>query len=395
MILAATAKLGFIADLLSKPTMIGYMNGLAVTILIGQLPKLFGFSIDADNLIQECTGFVKGLANGDAVPAAAAVGLAGIVLILVLQRWLPKVPAVLVDGRAVHLRGGRVRPGRPRSQPGGHTAPRLPAVHHPERPCRDLAAVFAGAAGIALVSLADTISTASSFAARSGQEIHGNQEMVGIGAANLAAGLFQGFPVSTSGSRTAVAERSGREDATHRSDGRRADHRHDRRGTWPVPRPAATGARRDSDHRGAVAGRHSRDRAVVAPAADGVPAVNHRVPWRRTARCAAGIGDRRGAVHPQRLPTGVVALSDRARASRRAGGLSRRPLLPGRTAFARTGHLPVRRPIDLRQRRRRSATRSAGWPAARPKPQWIVVAAEPITDVDTTARTCSRSSTKR
>ena len=69
--------------------------------------------------------------------------------------------------------------------------------------------MFAGALGIALVSLTDTISTASAFAARSGEEIRGNQEMIGIGAANLAAGLFQGFPVSTSGSRTAVAERSG------------------------------------------------------------------------------------------------------------------------------------------------------------------------------------------
>jgi MFS superfamily sulfate permease-like transporter len=68
---------------------------------------------------------------------------------------------------------------------------------------------LATALGIALVSLADTISTASAFAARTGQEIHGNQEMTGIGAANLAAGLFQGFPVSTSASRTAVAERSG------------------------------------------------------------------------------------------------------------------------------------------------------------------------------------------
>ncbi|MGO9217808.1 MAG: SulP family inorganic anion transporter [Streptosporangiaceae bacterium] len=73
----------------------------------------------------------------------------------------------------------------------------------------DLGPLFAGALGIALVSLADTISTASAFAARTGQEVRGNGEMIGIGAANLAAGLFQGFPVSTSGSRTAVAERSG------------------------------------------------------------------------------------------------------------------------------------------------------------------------------------------
>src|ERR1700727_480431 len=91
MILAAVAKLGFIADLISKPTMIGYMNGLALTILIGQLPKLFGFKVSADNLIGEVTGFVKGLSHGEAVAAAAMVGIAGIVLILVLQRWLPKV----------------------------------------------------------------------------------------------------------------------------------------------------------------------------------------------------------------------------------------------------------------------------------------------------------------
>ena len=88
--------------------------------------------------------------------------------------------------------------------------------------------MFAGALGIALVSLTDTISTASAFAARTGQEIRGNQEMIGIGAANLAAGLFQGFPVSTSGSRTAVAERSGSKTQLTGRDGRRADPPHAR-----------------------------------------------------------------------------------------------------------------------------------------------------------------------
>jgi high affinity sulfate transporter 1 len=209
MILAAVAKLGFIADLISKPTMIGYMNGLALTILIGQLPKLFGFKVKADNLIGEVTGFAKGLASGDAVPAAAAVGIAAVVLILVLQRWLPKVPAVLIAvvlaiaattvfslaDHGVSLVG---------VLPKGFPPLTIPHVH-----LADLGPLFAGASGIALVSLADTISTASAFAARTGQEVRGNGEMIGIGAANLAAGLFQGFPVSTSGSRTAVAERSG------------------------------------------------------------------------------------------------------------------------------------------------------------------------------------------
>jgi high affinity sulfate transporter 1 len=209
MIVAAVAKLGFIADLISKPTMIGYLNGLALTILVGQLPKLFGFKIDAEGLIGEFSEFVRGLANGEAVAAAAAVGIAGIVLILVLQRWLPKVPAVLImvvlaiaattvfslADHGVSLVG---------VLPKGFPPLTIPSVH-----LADLAPLAAGAAGIALVSLADTISTASAFAERTGQEVDGNGEMLGIGAANLAAGLFQGFPVSTSGSRTAVAERSG------------------------------------------------------------------------------------------------------------------------------------------------------------------------------------------
>ena len=209
MIVAAVARLGFIADLISKPTMIGYMNGLALTILVGQLPKLFGFKVDAEGLISEFTAFARGLANGEAVAAAAAVGIAGIVLILVLQRWLPKVPAVLImvvlaiaattvfglADRGVSLVG---------VLPKGFPPLTIPSVH-----LADLGPLFAGALGIALVSLADTISTSSVFAARTGQEVDGNGEMIGIGAANLLAGLFQGFPVSTSGSRTAVAERSG------------------------------------------------------------------------------------------------------------------------------------------------------------------------------------------
>jgi high affinity sulfate transporter 1 len=209
MILAAVAKLGFIADLISKPTMIGYMNGLALTILIGQLPKLLGFKVEADDLIQEITGFVKGLAHGDAVPAAATVGIAAVVLIVVLQRWLPKIPAVLIAvvlaiaaSTVFHLADHGVS--LVGVLPKGFPPLTIPSVR-----LSDLGPLFAGALGIALVSLADTISTASAFAARTGQEVRGNGEMIGIGAANLAAGLFQGFPVSTSGSRTAVAERSG------------------------------------------------------------------------------------------------------------------------------------------------------------------------------------------
>jgi high affinity sulfate transporter 1 len=208
MITAGIAKLGFVADLLSKPTQIGYMNGLALTILIGQLPKLFGFSVDANGLINEARGFVHGVSAGEAVGAAIAVGLFSLVLILALGRWLPRVPGVLV-AVIVAIAASAVFDLADHGVSLVGTLPKgFPTLTAPS-PISDLPLLIAGGLGIALVALTDTISTASSFAARTGQEIDGNGEMIGIGAANVAAGFFQGFPVSTSGSRTAVAEQTG------------------------------------------------------------------------------------------------------------------------------------------------------------------------------------------
>ena len=209
MIIGAVAGLGFIADLISKPTMVGYMNGLALTILVGQLPKLLGFKVDADSFLGEVTALVKGLAHGEAVTAAAVTGIAGIALILVLQRWLPKVPAVLVMVVLAIAAASVFNLADHGVSLVGELPKGFPPLTIPDIRAGDLGPLLGGALGIALVSLADTISTASAFAARTGQEIDGNGEMIGIGVANLAAGLFQGFPVSTSGSRTAVAERSG------------------------------------------------------------------------------------------------------------------------------------------------------------------------------------------
>ena len=203
------AKLGFIADLLSKPSILGYMNGLALTIVIGQLPKLLGFSIDTHGFTGEVREIVAGLIGGEVVVAAAAVGMGSLALILILRRWIRKLPAVLIvvvaatvvatvfdlGARGVHLVG---------PLPQG-----LPSLTIPSVAWSDVLPVFAGALGIALVTLTDTISTSASFAERQDQEVDSSQEMFGIGMANLAAGLFQGFPVSTSGSRTAVAEQSG------------------------------------------------------------------------------------------------------------------------------------------------------------------------------------------
>jgi high affinity sulfate transporter 1 len=208
MIVAGVAKLGFVADLLSKPTQIGYMNGLALTILVGQLPKLFGFSVSADGLINEARAFIDGLSSHEAVGAAVAIGLFSLIVILALGRWLPKVPGVLI---AVVLAIAAVSVFN-LADHGVSLVGTLPKGVPPltvPNPVSDLPLLVAGGLGISLVALTDTISTASAFAARTGQEVDGNGEMIGIGAANVAAGFFQGFPVSTSGSRTAVAEQAG------------------------------------------------------------------------------------------------------------------------------------------------------------------------------------------
>ncbi|HKY15358.1 MAG TPA: SulP family inorganic anion transporter, partial [Microthrixaceae bacterium] len=206
---AGIARLGFIADLISKPTIIGYMNGLAVTILVGQLPKLFGFSIEGDDFIEETRRFVDGVIDGQTVTAALAIGLIGLALILGLQHWLPKVPAVLI-AVVVSIVGSIAFDLADRGVSVVGTLPQgFPPFTVPDIRLSDMASLIGGALGIAIVSLADTISTASSFAARAGDEVDGRREMIGIGAANLAAGVFQGFPVSTSGSRTAVAEQAG------------------------------------------------------------------------------------------------------------------------------------------------------------------------------------------
>ena len=209
MVVAGEGNLGFVADLLSRPTILGYMNGLALTIMVGQLPKLLGFSVDAENFLAECRAVLAGITGGEVLPAAAAIGLLSLAIILVLKGVLPKIPAVLVAvvvaiaiSMAMDLAGDGVK--MVGTLPKGFPKLTVPIVG-----LHDLMLLTVGAVGISLVALADTISTATSFAARHHEEIDGNKEMIGIGSANIAAGLFQGFPVSTSSSRTAVAEQSG------------------------------------------------------------------------------------------------------------------------------------------------------------------------------------------
>ena len=204
---AGAAKLGFVADLLSNPVRTGYLAGLAIVIFIGQLPKLFGFSTDASGIVAEAGAFLRGLDQTN--PWALGIGLLSLGIILGLQRVAPRTPGILVAvvvaialsmlldlaSRGVDVIG---------VLPQGFPLPALPSV-----PLSDIPLLFAAALGISLVAIGDTISTSGGFARRGGYEVDGNQELAGIGSANLAAGLFSGFPVSTSGSRTAVAAQSG------------------------------------------------------------------------------------------------------------------------------------------------------------------------------------------
>ena len=199
-------RLGFVADLLSSEVQIGYMNGLAITIIVGQLPKLFGFSTDADGFVDELRAFFEHLDKTEG--AALAVGVGVLAILLILPRLTRVVPAVLVAvvsatalSAALGLSDRIATVG---SLPAGVPAPSMPWTR-----LSDVGPLLIAAIGITLVSLTDTIATSSAFAARRGDEVDPNQEMIGIGAANIAAGFVQGFAVSTSGSRTAVAEQSG------------------------------------------------------------------------------------------------------------------------------------------------------------------------------------------
>jgi len=201
------AKLGFVADLLSSEVRVGYLNGLAVTIIVGQLPKLFGFSTDASGFVDEVRAFVKGLDQRNRT--TLLTGIAVLVVLLVLPKITTRVPAVLVAVVGVTVASALLDLSSEGVKTVGTLPHGFPTPSIPWTDASDAVALMVGAVGITMVSLTDTIATASSFAARRGDEVDANAEMVGVGASNVAAGLFQGFAVSVSGSRTAVADQSG------------------------------------------------------------------------------------------------------------------------------------------------------------------------------------------
>jgi high affinity sulfate transporter 1 len=208
-IAAGLARLGFLTDLLSLPVRYGYLNGIALTIVVSQLPKLFGFSIDADTAIDGLHQFVEGVADGRTNTTALAVGAGSLAVILALRRWAPRVPGLLV----AIVGSIAVATMFDLSDRGltfvGDLPQGLPRFALPHVAVDDLTRLAAGAAGIALVSFADTSVLSRTFALRGRYEVDENHELVALGAANVATGLFQGFPVSSSASRTPAAEAAG------------------------------------------------------------------------------------------------------------------------------------------------------------------------------------------
>jgi high affinity sulfate transporter 1 len=208
-ILAGAARLGFITELLSKPIRYGYMNGIALTVLISQLPKFFGFSIDGDGPLRELWAIGGAFVGGRANWTTLAIGAGALAVILLLKNN-KRVPGILVAVvGATAVVGLLDLAARADVAVLGPLPEGLPAFAVPWIAYADIVPVLLGGAAVALVSFADTSVLSRAYAARTATQVDPNQEMVGLGAANLAAGFFQGFPISSSASRTPVAEAAG------------------------------------------------------------------------------------------------------------------------------------------------------------------------------------------
>jgi high affinity sulfate transporter 1 len=207
-ILAGLFRLGFITELLSKPIRYGYMNGIALTVLINQLPKMFGVSIERDGPLRNLWRIARSVLDGRANGAILAVGAGTLVVILVLKRF-KRVPGILIAVVAATIAVGAFDLSAAGVKVLGPLPQGLPSFAVPLISFADLGAVVIGGCAVALVSFADTSVLSRTYAAKTRMYVDPNQEMIGLGVANLAAGFFKGFPISSSSSRTPVAEASG------------------------------------------------------------------------------------------------------------------------------------------------------------------------------------------
>lgn len=206
---AGILRLGFITELLSKPIRYGYMNGIALTVLISQTPKLFGISFDSEGPARDIWHLVQALLDGKANWHAFAVGAGSLAIILLLKRF-ERVPGMLVAVVAATLVAWSLQfEARYGVKVTGSLPQGLPGFAFPLIDAADVQAILIGGFAAALVSFADTSVLSRTYAAKTRTPVDANQEMIGLGMANLATGLFQGIAVSSSSSRTPVAEAAG------------------------------------------------------------------------------------------------------------------------------------------------------------------------------------------
>ena len=208
-LLIGMLRLGFVTELLSKPIRYGYMNGIALTVLISQLPKLLGFSVDAVGPLRDLVRIGEGILGGQANWTSFTVGASTLAAILLLKPYkripgllLAVVAATIVVGilNLDTIAGVKVLGPLPQGLP-SFALPMISFAH--------LDDIIIGGCAVAMVAFADTSVLSRTYAAKTRTPVDPNQEMIGLGAANLAAGLFQGFPISSSSSRTPVAEAAG------------------------------------------------------------------------------------------------------------------------------------------------------------------------------------------
>lgn len=208
-ILAGIARLGFITELLSKPIRYGYMNGIALTVLISQLPKMFGFSIESEGPLTNLWSIATAILDGKSNWVTFAVGAATLAVILLLK-GNKRIPGILIAVVGATVAVGVLDLGASAGVSVLGALPQgLPAFAIPWITREDIVPVLIGGCAVALVSFADTSVLSRVYAARTRSYVDPNQEMAGLGFANLAAGFFQGFPISSSSSRTPVAEAAG------------------------------------------------------------------------------------------------------------------------------------------------------------------------------------------
>ncbi|AGI24269.1 sulfate transporter [Pseudomonas sp. ATCC 13867] len=205
---AGLLRLGFITELLSKPIRYGYMNGIALTVLISQLPKLFGLSVDSQGPLRDLGSLGQALLDGRANWPSFAVGAGSLALILLLKPY-QRLPGILIAVILATLSVSLFDLGSLGVKVLGELPQGLPSFSFPWVTDIDLVEVVLGGVAVALVSFADTSVLSRTYAARLKTPVNPNQEMFGLGVANVASGLFQGIPISSSSSRTPVAEAAG------------------------------------------------------------------------------------------------------------------------------------------------------------------------------------------